>query len=80
MVSLSITFEAMDEFVECGGKGFVLLFFTNPWLWIGLLPGVWRSLFEIVLSIPHEPRVAFKLRKPYGNLAHHVLGKKSLAR
>jgi hypothetical protein len=33
-----------------------------------------------VLSIPHEPRVAFKLRKPYGNLAHHVLGKKSLAR
>ena len=35
---------------------------------------------ESVLSIPHEPRVAFKLRKPYGNLAHHVSHKRSLAR
>ena len=30
-----------------------------------------------VLSIPHEPRVAFELRKLYGNLAHHVSSKRS---
>ena len=29
---------------------------------------------KAVFSIPHKPRVAFELRKPYDSLAHHVSG------